>query len=340
MQVTFELAHRNGAAKTRAAIGTRAMILSEPVTLEIAEATERDAPVAVSWTDREGGAVHTRWYDGRHFRPVETEYDAADLLGFLPPVNHPSEYYPVKGFTRGFLAPTNLSTVNISDRKLEHYDQAARQRGLANASEWARNCLIVDGKMYMACAEPRYTVASWGIEVETNWPAGQGELSNEHRPNTINYSEWFHTERFPLDRREEATATARTWSGRDVRILSDDVTIHIPFSIGADQGKEVLREAAQFMMNALDRNHFDQIPPVILRGVLPITDLIWQRDWDDVDYDLLAEAVDAARSAARRGDPTMDIYRPDDRQRLDEALRRWFDSEITLDVTHKELPKP
>jgi hypothetical protein len=338
MQVTFELAHRNNAAKTRSAIGARYLTLSEPVTLEITEVSEVDAPIAVTWNTHEGPA-HTRWYDGRHFRAAPRGDDAAELLARLPSVDERRPYRPEKGFTSGFLVHSDGSELRVDDRKLEHYDQAARQQALVIAAEWARNCLVVDGKMYMACAEPRYTASSWGLDVETNWSAAPGTVTNDHRPNTINHGEWFHTERFCLNDVEEAVAVEKSWFNKDVA-EPEDVVVHIPSSIGADHSRAILREAAQFMLNALNKHPFDTIPPIILRGILPIADLLWQRDWDDVDHDLLAEAVDAARSAAQRGDPSGDIYEPDDRRKLDEALRRWFDSEITLNLAHNGMPKP
>ncbi|MCS4088855.1 hypothetical protein [Rhizobium sp. BK176] len=338
MQITFELAHRNSAVKTRSSMGERYLTLSEPVTLDIAEVADMEAPIAVTWNTHEGPA-HTRWYDGRHFRAVRRGDNAAELLAGLPPVDGRRPYRPDEGFTRGFLTYSEGNEYRLTDPRLEHYDQASRRRALANAAEWARNCLVVDGKMYMACAEPRYNVSSWGMDVETNWPADPGTLSNDHRPNTINHSPWFHTERFCLDDVDEALSMAKTWFDRDM-IEPADVVVHIPSSIGTDHSRAILREAAQFMLDALNKHPLDTIPPAILRGILPVSELLWQRDWTDVDYDLLAEAVDAARSAAQRGDPAMDIYGRDDRQRLDEALRRWFDSEITLDVSHKELPKP
>jgi hypothetical protein len=53
MQVAFELAHRNGAAKTRAAIGTRSMTLSEPINAAIERWDIR--PVALRSTAVPGG---------------------------------------------------------------------------------------------------------------------------------------------------------------------------------------------------------------------------------------------------------------------------------------------
>jgi hypothetical protein len=338
MQVTFELAHNNSAAKTRSSIGPRYLKLSEPVTLEIAEVTDMEAPIAVTWNTHDGPA-HTRWYDDRHYRAVPRGDDAAALLARLPSVDDRRPYHPDDGFTRGFLTYSEGNEYRLTDPRLEHYDQALRQRALVNAAEWARNCLVVDGKMYMACAEPRYTVSSWGMDVETNWPADPGTLSNDNRPNTISGGSWFHTERFCLDNAEDAVSMAKAWFNKDM-IEPADVVVHIPPSIGADHSRAILREAAQFMLDSLNKHQVDTIPPTILRGVLPISELLWQRDWADIDYDLLAEAVDAARSAVLRGDPAMDIYRREDRQRLDEALRRWFDSEIALDVTHRKLPKP
>lgn len=100
MQVTFDLAHRNY-VKTAAAMGSRELTLMEPVTLKIAAALDEDAPVAVTWTGREGETRFTRWYKGRHFKLAETEHgsDAATLLALLPPHGP----HPVRGFTGGFM---------------------------------------------------------------------------------------------------------------------------------------------------------------------------------------------------------------------------------------------
>lgn len=63
----------------------------EVVEIEMAEATETDAPVAVSWNDTPdriqadhwgadpvGGEAHTRWHGGAHWRPLlVTELDGS-----------------------------------------------------------------------------------------------------------------------------------------------------------------------------------------------------------------------------------------------------------------------
>jgi hypothetical protein len=333
MKLTFDFAHRN-TVKTRSSIAGRPLSLSETVTLEIAEATTMDAPVAVSW---DNGSQFTRWHDGRHFKAVEGESDASTLLSRLPP--HSTE--PVRGFTAGFMLYPTTDTLHIDDPKIEHFDERTRQRRLANVREWANSCLVVDGRMYMACAEPHYRVYPWGLIVATEWGAEDNPGFYEHRPNTIgkgdhlNSGSWFHTERFNLGRGEEAVAMAKLWHGKTV-INPDSagmVDILIPTSIGAPDDRPVLYEAADQLLNSLNHIEFRLIPPILLRGVQPMSELLWGREAREVNPDHLAETLDTARSALRIGDPEMRIVREPHVQRLDEALRRWFDAEISFDVS-------
>ncbi|MCV9964530.1 hypothetical protein OIU34_21810 [Pararhizobium sp. BT-229] len=338
MQVTFNLAHRNS-VKTASAMGSRDLSLMETVTLEIAEARAEDAPVAVTWLDRDGNTQFTRWYNGRHFKLADTQHgsNAGLLLALLPPHGP----HPLKGFTGGFLHYPDQSTLPIDHRRIENFDEARRQMALDTAQEWADSCLIVGGKMYVACAEPHYRVHHRGLNVETDFGARDKGDFWDYRPNTVEQDDWFHTERFSLLRRDEAAALAETWHNVSA---TDDAPaapeIQVASSIGQIDDRPLLHEAAGYLMRAISRFNLDSLPPVILRGILPVSELLWGKDLNDVDPDLLAEAIDTCRTAIQLGDPEMNICRRYDRQCLDEALRRWFDTEISLDVTQRIGPKP
>lgn len=338
MQVTFNLAHRNS-VKTAAAMGSRDLSLMEPVTLEIAEARDGDAPVAVTWTDRDGSAQFTRWHKGRHFKLADTEHgsDAATLLGLLPPQGP----HALRGFTEGFMRYPDQDTLPINHRRIESFDEARRQKALENAQEWADSCLIVNGNLYVACAEPHYCVNHQGLSVEADFGTHDKGDFWDYRPNTVQSGNWFHTERFSILRRDEAAAMAAAWF--DVIVDEGEPAppdILVASSVGQIDGRPLLHEATDYLMRAIGRVDFRSLPPVILKGVLPISELLWGRDIDDVDHDLLAEAIDACRTALQLGDPEMKICARYDRQCLDEALRRWFDTEISLDVSQRIGPKP
>jgi hypothetical protein len=233
------------------------------------------------------------------------------------------------------------STLPIDHRRIESFDEARRQKALETAQEWADSCLIVNGTMYVACAEPHYCIYYRGLTVETDFGTHDKGDFWDYPPNTVQSGNWFHTERFSLLQRDEAAAMAEAWHG----VIVDDEEpaspeILVASSVGHIDGRPLLHEATDYLMRAIGRVDFRSLPPVVLKGILPISELLWGKDINDVDQDLLAEAIDACRTALQFGDPEMKICPRYDRQCLDEALRRWFDTEISLDLTHRIGPKP
>jgi hypothetical protein len=309
----------------------RDLDLMETVSLEIDEATEEDAPVAVTWTDREGNAQFTRWYNGRHFKLADTDYgaNAEALIELLPPHGE----LPISGFTEGFMHYPDQTTLTTTHSRVESFNETRRQKALENAKEWADSCLIVDDEMYLACAEPHYRVYLNGLDIETNFGAhSKGEFW-EHRPNTIGRGNWFHVERFDLLSRHEAVAMADAW----YNVVVDDnapasPNILLAASVGHCDGRPLLHEATDYLLKAIGNADFLTLPPAIIKGVLPIKELLWNRDINDIDHDMLAEAVEAGRIAIHLADQDMKICAKYDRQWLDEAMRRLFNAEISLDL--------
>lgn len=196
--------------------------------------------------------------------------------------------------------------------------------------------------MYVTCAEPHYRVHYRGLDVETDFGVRDKGDFWDHRPNTVQRDDWFHTERFSLTRRDEAVAMAQACHNL---IVADDEPqppeVHIPSSIATIDDRPVLQEAADYLMRAISRVGIPSLPPAVLRGILPVSELLWGKDIDDVDPELLAEAVDACRTALQIADPTMSICRLHDRQCLDEALRRWDDRPIAIPlVSESRGPRP
>ncbi|MCZ7861854.1 hypothetical protein O9X98_10745 [Agrobacterium salinitolerans] len=150
----------------------------EVVEIKIAEATETDAPVAVSWNDAPdrvqadiwgyypvGGEAHTRWFDGAHWRPLlanevlkGSDGSSPDLtidavLGLAASKN---PYHPFLGnwYPHSPAVPKKLPEGEAEDR---FGTLTSTQRGavIKMAKEKFQHLLLVGDTVYVKCPEPK-----------------------------------------------------------------------------------------------------------------------------------------------------------------------------------------
>jgi hypothetical protein len=148
----------------------------EIVGLEVAEASEREAPVAISWNDtpdasqaafwgayQTGADAHTRWHSGSHWRPLlDSDLDRSAKGG--PAVNvdklcglaaSQNPYHPVLGnhYAHDPAAPKKPPVGEPEDR---FGTLVSTQRGtvIRAARERLERVLIVGDEVYVKCVEP------------------------------------------------------------------------------------------------------------------------------------------------------------------------------------------
>ncbi|MCS4089624.1 hypothetical protein [Rhizobium sp. BK176] len=148
----------------------------EIVDLEVAEASEADAPVAISWNDtpdpsqaafwgayQTGADAHTRWHAGSHWRPLlDGELDGSP--GGSPAVNveklcglasSQNPYHSFLGNHYGH-SPAIPKKPPVGEPEDRFGTLISTQRGsvIRAAREGLERLLIVGDEVYVRCAEP------------------------------------------------------------------------------------------------------------------------------------------------------------------------------------------
>jgi hypothetical protein len=320
----------NNHVRTTHSQTTRPVRLKETVTLNIREVTAADAPLAVIWQDDER-EFHTRWHEDRHYRKVEAPGYASNAVELLDTLAGEGRRV-IEGFTFGFVDVPDRQTYDIGHRLLVDYDAEARAKARDDAEEWASRCLSIDGEMYMACAEPRFVLKPWSVAVCTNFMESSSMGTHWRRPNEEEYSPWFETERYPLSCGETALDKLAEWYHTDrTRIALPDVSVVIPESLGRDDPRKRLLEAADCVIRRLDGvRGFSSTPPEVLKAVIPLSEMLWKRDRESIDPDALVEVIDLLISNIQRFDMANLEFKSSDLSRMREAVRRFLDSEITV----------
>lgn len=333
MLLNIDIAHQNDALTTRAEY-RRSISIRDTVAIEIAELTDGDAPVAVSWADREGNMHHTRWYGGRHYRPYSGPIGPDDVVAALAELTATPGSIP--DLTEGYFNPPVGNTYAFGDRRIVEYNAEARNLAVASAMEFGDDCIIVDGRVYLACGTPRFLLGYLRPEVSTEIPPVGSRVAGRKRKHDAKKDQWFHSHRYPLDDEAGArTALAVLFDIHGIReYVFPDVTIHIAESLHANDDYPRLREAAEFLMDNISYHRkFSRMPPPFLRAIAEVSEAAWEADGEPADSERLANALEAAAGDIAAVDPEGLAFLPQIVWRIREAARRHFDSEIGFEFT-------
>lgn len=275
----------------------------ETVEVDIREPTRDDAPLAVESSDG-----RTRWFEGRHFRQYtlfsyyyghpDGETDAAAILDYLQNADHPSALgYTTNGYpdatnprdgdlTHGWFSsrPESKDRKFSTKRYPDIVDDPERVKQVSGAHTFAHNCIIVDGKLWVACAEPKLVVGERVyVDFRHRLLSGlHGNDMNEVRP-TIGLL----ARSYRLDEAEVAFEAALASGGNGAL---PELAVHIPDSIQWDRQRDNLVAAAKLLLGEWAEPLLE-IHPNIGTSLFEIGRVLWKKEDHDIDVETLADAM-------------------------------------------------
>lgn len=318
-------------AKPRGSTGSL-RYFRDPVTVEIQEVGEADAPVAMRWNSSFEGPLETRWYDGSHWfafdRPRysvhEARFSASDIVHMtMDPRDHMMAYVYSGYFRNG-----DQSYPYLDRNKFVEFDDAGRQRTHDDVREWASDALVVGNTFYTRCPEPRYCAGSGGPEVIVERAiAGGAARRFDVTPSKFRSGFIYRADRF-----EQAIAASRyAWPsgkghGERIDVLIDD-------SVTVEDDREALLDICMDTLRDTSDQDVRTLPPPMIAALSPLAACFWQKKQEEVDaeeaYHALAGFLDAA--AATRYD--LKSLAPVAEYAIGTVLNRWDDRPITLSAT-------
>ena len=326
MRFTFDIAHSNS-VMTKYAQYPRTVSIKQTLSVDLPEVSGDEAPIAVTWQSRHGPR-HTRWHSCRHYRMVSVQTHGSDVGRILSAV---SEGFPPDGVTKGYMDFPHDNSYEIDDRRIVQMDQEASAAALRGVRDWEDDCLVIDGELHLACSVPRLLLAHTGISISTDKMFPERRLGGMLRPHEASASNWFENERFDLGDEQAAMRAAGVWFGGGADILPH-FEIILPQSLPVSPSGPRLVEAALAFMDTLDDyNKTRSTHPSLLRTAADLADLIWDREPQEIDEDGLGEALETALTTIARADPEGRLYTRAFVSRVEEAVRRHFDSEIGIE---------
>jgi hypothetical protein len=336
MQINFELAY-HASVKTKSSMDYRSLVLKEPFTVSFSEVSSHDAPIAVMWTDGDGVEHYTRFHNGRHYAPVETEFgsDASTLATEMVSGNA-----AIRNFSVHVIPETDDRTIASNHPRIEHVRDGDRERAHAKVLEWAERCSVIDGTMFIECAESHYVPGSYGPEVSVCLPTDSGP-SWDMPPYTATRHRWFYPSRYSLLDRESCLrdfeVAGRVTGQRDVVASPAIIVLH---SLNPMHLRLPLHEAARHVLDAVGNRNLACVHPAVLAEVVKLGEILWERNTDDIDFDDLSDAIEHFRSVFDRFPPPQDKKIRIDLDVIDQAVRRWGDTEIFLQIATNPELKP
>ncbi|MCV9964802.1 hypothetical protein OIU34_23195 [Pararhizobium sp. BT-229] len=277
----------------------------EKVEVEFREPSEEDAPLAFESTD-----ATTRWFEGRHYRAYtlfasrDPEFrnvtDAKAIVDFLEnrPEPHAQGYttngYPdPKNPQDGYLANGYFEQREESkDRKFsekrypELIEEPNRVKQVGGAKAFANDCIIVDDKFWVACAEPKLVIGERRIYVDTKHRLLGGGANNM---NQTNAGIGLIAASFRADEVEELAAAAG-----HVGHAAPEILLHAPDSIKWKRREENVVMAAKLLLRAWSKKDIVEVHPDIGQALVNVNRVLWNTPDDQLDIDALGDQLAAA----------------------------------------------
>lgn len=289
----------------------------EAVDVEFRELDDAEAPLAVESAD-----ATTRWFQGRHYRRYALngtmttdpafETDASKIVAYLQDNErpyprgymadgYPNERQPNQGtLISGYYDASTKS----DDRKFDpkrHPDLVDDPRRLSQVdgvARFGRDCIVVDGMFWVACAEPKLVLDHGRIFVDTRHrtmpqPKGQRERLEPGNMNVTVASLRLAAGSFRMDEHAEVLALAAEQGSRAV---PPAFVLHLPQSLTWDRRGDHLAWAGKLMLHHWSGD-LAGINPDIGSALFEVARCYWNRDPDDIDLDALSDAIQAVISA-------------------------------------------
>jgi hypothetical protein len=305
----------------------------EQLALDIREPTKNDAPIAVEW---EYGA--TRWFEGAHYREVATVF--ADGMSLADQEKSLSAHFNHDGaisysHTRAY-ADTKTMSADRKYNERRHPDAAIhfkRVRAIEKAEALAADSILVDGKIWFRCGEPRllyrpatrHTAASLSVDT-TDW---NEEKDRDRFGKDVEYPSLdvaAYSAR--LDSPENLEPIMNRWA-----IVPEfpHFKLYIPESILRDEHPAMIKEAAYGLVFAWKFGDLSHKASDDMRAIAyELSKYLDETDDDDVDNDHLAGRLMCAMQAL----PGVERKK---RELLDTVLRRWEDRPIGNDLAFRPV---
>ncbi|MCV9964275.1 hypothetical protein OIU34_20525 [Pararhizobium sp. BT-229] len=267
----------------------------ERVELEFEEVAAADAPIAVEW---DGGC--TRWFGGRHYKDfgVGVEMLTDNYLDLR-----------VGSEDRKFAAKRYPLTAESQERAA----------ALEAANRFARDCLIIDGRPWLVCAEPSLWASPEGVRIQYQYPSTK--KGRYLRYNECGMSPEVATTTFRAD---EFEAALRFVPG-DAQ-THDVPVIHEPSSLNLDPVRDGLIVCAQALCHLYSKVEFEEMNPIVAAHLAELRACTWNREPDEVDFEELADRAERA----------VHTVRTQGRKRglawMDRAIKRWHDRSMGDDL--------
>jgi hypothetical protein len=291
------------------------------VWVEIAEASGDDAPVATRVrpsTCADGSTDFTRWFGDRHYAPfvdAERLSEGREPRSAAEVLLAASEMH-VSGLTTGYPSfDFHPHLGAVSSERYPGLDLAPVEASIAEAEAWADSILIVDGSLWIACAEPYYRTNphadGGGLEPCRDILVVEGEPRPFHARATID-------DLNTLARADEPCSYH--WA----------IEVVIPGSIRRRPERDAVIGAARLLVSDYGWLQVKDIHPDILEGLAAVKRAAWGKPDGEVDCDeacsALSECLDAV--AAREGSPAI---APAALAQYRRSVERWHSRAVMID---------
>lgn len=306
----------------------------EPFSLEIAEPSDDEAPLATRWKDgRTGTTVSTRWYMGRHCRTLSAG-DRPVLVrdGIDQHLHHAAEGY-------FGLASEDRKTATFVPGRMEEAYGTNRADTIAKAEAWAAGCFVADGFFWIPCPEPRYSYAEGEASLEATTSVSVGPGGNGHKKFELNHVAGRSTKLWRADRFEEALQAASEYFGATGLHRATRIEILMPETIRFDDDANAIVDTGLELLHKADRKALLGLPPAALRALLPLQEIFWTASEEGTTPE--PEAVRDALETAVAGDEAFGgRYGAQTERNLCKAIQRWDNRPLDIARTALEARGP
>ena len=270
----------------------RSRRFSEKVSLELREIASEDAPLAVEW---EFG--RTRWFDGNHY------YATGQIPGFDDPSIRRevalSHHLSFCGRSQTDFIGAYIETLDRrSDRKFSEtrhpalVDDWRRELALEKLSALSDDCIIVDGRCWIRCGEPRLVVLP-----ETRFhPCHIAIDTRDHSLDGMRFGRFANSPSLEfaayacrLDDGEVARSICAQMDHHDVALPA--FVLHEPGSIGIDDGVTAVEAAAWALCKARNDGSISKTTAVATLEKIDTLDTMTDPNMGVVDHDAVVDVM-------------------------------------------------
>jgi hypothetical protein len=280
----------------------------EFITLDIEETNSSNAPVA---TETPHG-VQTRWYGGHHFLPFHDQ----DRLEGKPGLSTAealkiAQNSSLYGLNFGYdcFEPRSRPVLFADDQYIE-FDHRGRDLAMAEAKLCFDRILLVDGDIWVQCAEPYLLMGE-------HWADVSHDLAGEEKSSRPNHRclDWlFHAKVTRADDPSAATA---------IKIL-------VPESINLLPERETIIDAAKFLLEDYSYFYLWNIHPQIFSHLHVVHSLYQGRSRKDMDCEALVEPILNLVDAIERFETVDRLRSPHRTNGYRKAVERWLDRDMSI----------